>query len=218
MNLSNLSAIWLAAAATVGILLAYEIALLVVQWRNPQSLARAVHVRLREEWFAALSQHAGSEILAVQTLRNSMMSATMTASTAALGLMAAATLAAPSLSTTLGTAVDAPAVSFTARLALELMLMVVLFASLVCSAMSVRYYNHAGFICTMPIHSNERQYWASTGVVYLRRAGLLYSWGLRYLLMVAPLLASMVYPFAGPVSALLVVIVLVGFDRFSLPK
>ena len=88
---------WLAALATVAILLFYEAALAIAQLRHPQRLARTAHAALREQWFAAVSQQTGSEILAVQTLCNSMMSATMTASTAVLGLMGTVTLAAPSL-------------------------------------------------------------------------------------------------------------------------
>lgn len=205
---------WLAGLMTVAILMIYEGALLLVQRRNPDRLARSAHATLREEWFAALSKQRGSEILAVQTLRNSLMSATMTASTAALGLMGAATLAAPSLNSSFGTG-DAVSGYFTVRLALELVLMTILFASLVCSAMAVRYYNHAGFISSMPVDSEERRRWSPTGAVYLRRAGLLYSWGLRHLLMVAPILASIVYPLAGPVAAVVVIAALLGFDRFT---
>jgi hypothetical protein len=49
----------------------------------------------------------------------------------------------------------------------------------------------------------------------VRRAGILYSWGLRHLILVAPLLAAIVWPLAGPPAALLVVGVLYGFDRFG---
>ena len=52
----------------------------------------------------ALSRQPGSEILAIQTLRNSVMSATMTASTAVLGLMGTVSLAAPSLDASFGSA------------------------------------------------------------------------------------------------------------------
>ncbi len=214
--MSSLTA-WLAAGITVGVLVAYELALLWLQRRSPAMLARSAHANLREEWFAALSKQKGSEILAVQTLRNSLMSATMTASTAALGLIGAATLLAPSLNSSFGT-FDNMVNNFTARLAMELVLMGVLFASLVCSAMAVRYYNHAGFILSMPIGSEERIRWGPTAVAYLRRAGLLYSWGLRHLLMVAPLLVCIVYPLAGPVAALLVVAALFAFDRFQADK
>jgi hypothetical protein len=204
---------WLAAAVTVSILAAYETALALAGRRSPERLARSAHATLRQEWFAAVSAQKGSEILAVQTLRNSLMSATMTASTAALGLMGAATLAAPSLHASLG---EMPGLAgFTPRLALELVLLALLFASLLSSVMAVRYYNHAGFIGGMPVDSEARERWNHAGRTYVRRAGILYSWGLKHLILVAPILASLVYPAAGPVAALGVVAALMGFDRFA---
>jgi len=205
--------VWLATLATVVLLFGYEAVMAVAQRRRPDRMARSAHAALREEWFSAVSQHQGSEILAVQTLRNSLMSATMTASTAVLGLMGTVTLAAPSLHVSFGEAAVLP--SFTPRLVLELLLLALLFASLACSAMAVRYYNHAGFISGMPVASEARQRWAPAGAAYVRRAGLLYSWGLRHLILVAPILASLLHPFAGPVAAVLVVMVLTGFDRFG---
>lgn len=199
----------LAAALTVAILLAYEAALLLVQRRSPARLARSAHARLREEWYGAVSRLPGSELLAVQTLRNALMSATMTASTAALGLVASVTLAAPSLPAA------AAGFAFTPRTALELVLTALLFASLVCSAMALRYYLHAGFICSMPVGSEERARWSATAVTYLRRAGLLYSWGLRHLMMVAPILAALAHPPAGPAAALLLLGALLLSDRFT---
>ena len=205
---------WLAAGITVVMLVAYELSLLWIQRRRPTALARLAHANLREEWFEALSTQRGSEILAVQTLRNSLMSATMTASTAALGLIGSATLLAPSINSSFGT-FDSMERHFTARLVMELVLMAVLFTSLVCSAMAVRYYNHAGFILSMPVGSEARGRWGPTAVAYLRRAGLLYSWGLRHLLMVAPVLVFIIYPWAGPLAAAPVVAVLFAFDRFQ---
>jgi len=202
---------WLASLATIVILLVYEVELVVVDRRDPGRLARAAHTSLREEWFAAVSGQQGTEILAVQTLRNSLMSATMTASTAALGLMGTASLALPSLHEGFGAAAGIPVLS--AQLVLQLVLMALLFASLVASAMAVRYYNHVGFISGMPVESAERKRWAEAGVAYVRRAGILYSWGLRFLILVAPILAAIVHPWAGPIAAVLVVAVLWGFDR-----
>jgi len=204
---------WLASLATIVILLVYELGLLVVGRRDPGSLARAAHASLREEWFAAVSAQQGTEILAVQTLRNSLMSATMTASTSALGLMGTATLALPSLHEGFGAAAGIPVLS--AQLVLQLVLMALLFASLVASAMAVRYYNLVGFISGMPVQSAERKRWAESGVAYIRRAGILYSWGLRFLILVAPILAAIVHPWAGPIAAVLVVAVLWSFDRFG---
>ncbi len=203
--------VWLATLATVVVLVGYEFVLATVQRHRPDRVARSAHAALREEWFTAVSAHPGSEILAVQTLRNSLMSATMTASTAVLGLLGTITLAAPSLNASLVEVAQSHSV--TPRLMLELLLITLLFASLVCSAMAVRYYNHVGFISGMPVGSEARQRWASTGLAYVRRAGVLYSWGLRHLVLVAPILACLLHPFAGPVAALLVVVALSRFDR-----
>ena len=204
---------WLATLATFAVLLAYEVVLTVAQRRRPERMARSAHAALREDWFIAVSQQKGSEILAVQTLRNSLMSATMTASTAMLGLIGTVTLAAPSLHASFGEAVMLPSV--TPRLVLELLLLALLFASLVCSAMAVRYYNHVGFISGMPVESVARRRWAEAGTAYVRRAGVLYSWGLRHLILVAPILACLLHPLAGPLAAVLVVVVLVRFDQVA---
>ena len=189
----------------------YEMVLIVAQRRLPGRMARSAHAALREDWFIAVSQQKGSEILAVQTLRNSLMSATMTASTAMLGLIGTVTLAAPSLHASFGGLAMLPNV--TPRLVLELLLLALLFASLVCSAMAVRYYNHVGFISGMPVESEARSRWAQAGTTYVRRAGVLYSWGLRHLILVAPILACLLHPFAGPIAAVLLAVVLGRFDR-----
>lgn len=208
----NLS--WISALATVAILVLYELALVIGQRLRPERLARSAHAKLREEWFLAVALERGSELLAVQTLRNSLMSATMTASTAVLGLMGTVTLAAPSLHASLSGA--AVLTEFTPRLALELTLLALLFASLVSSVMAVRYYNHAGFICAMPVGSPVREHWTPAGAHYVRRAGVLYGWGLRHLVMVAPLVASILLPVAGPLAALVVVAVMSSIDRVGI--
>lgn len=204
---------WVAAGATMGLLIVYEAALAWGHRAQPAALARNGHALLREDWFAAVSAHPGSEILAVQTLRNSLMSATMTASTAALALMGTATLAAPALHAALEPA--SGVAWLTPRFMLELLLMAQLFASLVLSVMAVRYYNHAGFVSAMPVGSEPRRRWNDAGRVYVRRAGVLYSWGLRHLVLITPVLAGIVHPLAGPVTAVVVMLVLTGFDRFG---
>ena len=207
---------WLALLVTVAVLAGYEVFLMIMQRRDPARLARSAHANLRQEWFAAVSAQNGSEILAVQTLRNSLMSATMTASTAVLGLIGTATMAAPSLHVSFDGAVFRLK-DLNVPLALELVLMTLLFASLVSSTMAVRFYNHAGFISAMPVGSEARRRWSAVGSAYVRRAGLLYSWGLRHLILVAPILASILHPFAGPPAAVAIVVVLYGFDRADTP-
>jgi hypothetical protein len=203
---------WLVDLTTIGILLSYELYFVWFERHRPARFARSAHAGMREDWFRALSAQSGSELLLVQTLRNSLMSATMTASTAALGLIGTVTISAAALHETferVGSVRDA----ITPRLALEFVLLSLLFASLMSSAMAVRFYNHVGFIGGLPVGSAERKRWSAVGIKYVRRAGILYSWGLRHLVVVAPVLASILHPAAGPVAALVVVGVLLHFDR-----
>jgi hypothetical protein len=74
------------------IFVAYESWVLQVGRRRAQRMARYAHARMRSDWAAVLSERPGFEIVAVQTLRNSLMSATIIASTAALGSMGTITL------------------------------------------------------------------------------------------------------------------------------
>ena len=67
----------------------------------------------------------------------------------------------------------------------------------------------------MPVDSEARKQWTSAGTLYVRKAGVLYSRGLRQLVLVAPVVAFILHPAAGPVAALLVATVLFGFDRFQ---
>lgn len=198
---------WVAIAVSTLIVAIYELVLAREVRRSPESRARSAHGLMRSEWVAALEAQPGFEIVAVQTLRNSLMSATITASTAALALMGSLSFTAASGDEVVGMRV------LTTRAALELMLLSTLFASFVCSAMAMRYYNHAGFAMSLPAKSEPRRRRMPMAVAYVRRAGVLYSWGLRFFLYMAPILAGLVSEPAMPLAALVLVLVLRRFDR-----
>lgn len=197
---------WLAIAATVALVGGYELRLALLARRSPAATARSAHALLRGEWVEALSSQPGSEIVAVQTLRNSLMSATISASTAALALMGTITLAAQG-------AAASPLHPFAPRGAAELLLVATLFASYVCSAMAMRYFNHAGFALSLPVRSEQRERRLPLAVGYVKRAGVLYSWGLRCFLFAAPIVAGLLSPPAMPLAALALLFVLRAFDR-----
>ena len=67
----------------------------------------------------------------------------------------------------------------------------------------------------MPVDSAARKRWEQAGVRYVRRAGVLYGVGLRQLVLVVPVVAAMLLPMAGPITAVLVAGVLFSFDRYS---
>lgn len=190
----------------VAIMVAYTLYLALLA----RTVAWRTHGQLRQDWLDAMSAQPGSEILAVQTLRNSVMTATMTASTAALGLMGALGLAAPALRT-LSESGGSPVL--TPALAGEITVILLLVLTLVSTTLSIRYYHHTGFVCAMPVGSPMRARWMETGRMHLRYAGVLYSVGLRSLVWVTPFLAGMVWHIAGVVVGLLVFFALYLADR-----
>lgn len=184
--------------------------------RHPERMARYAHARMRVAWVASMKAQPGSEIVAVQALRNSLMSATIAASTAALALMGTVTLAGSQVASSI--ALLGPTGSLSPRILLEGLLIITLFASYVCSATAMRYFNHAGFAMSMPVGSAERAQWLPLASAQVERAGLLYSWGLRSFLMVTPLVAGIVNPWLMPPVTLLLMGVLWAFDAPALPR
>lgn len=199
---------WSIAAVGLGVVvvLAYELSQRRAARRNPRATARSAHRLMRGEWVEVLSRQPGSEIVAVQALRNSLMSATITASTAALVLVSFVSLGAtrdPARYASI------PVIERT----LELALGVDLFAAYVCSAMAMRYYHHAGFVMSLPIGAPERGAREGFAAAYLERAGLLYGWSLRCFLFAAPIAVGALQPLLMPVVAVALVVVLAFYDR-----
>lgn len=193
---------WAAIVASGLLVGGYEAQLARTGRRNPTATARSAHRMMRGAWVEALSTQPGSELLAVQALRNSLMSATINASTAALALMGSVSLMASRGARTLSP-----------RLAIELALAALLFAAYVCSAFAMRYYHHAGYAMSLPVDSPERRARTALATMYVQSGGTLYSWSLRCFLFVAPLVAAMLDPLLTPIAAAALVFVLSRFDR-----
>jgi hypothetical protein len=202
---------WWYVSLTFLVLLGYEAMMAWRERRNPDQVGRTYHVLLRQAWFEAVSTQQGSEVLAVQTIRNSLMSSTMIASTAALGLMGTMTLAAPSLHVYLPDWLHGQG-DVVIRRTLLLALMSLLFGSLISAMMAMRYFNHAGYISAMPVGSEARKKWHVSGVAYLNRAGLSYSWSVHFLLLLMPVVACILYPAAGLGCAVIWAVLMFLFD------
>lgn len=202
---------WLPLIFSVLLFLAYESYVLWIGRTRPERMARYAHARMRVAWVHALGKSKGSEIVAVQTLRNSLMSATIVASTAALALMGSVSLAGPTVaSRLLHLQPDDP---LGPRVVTEGLLMAVLFVSYVCASWSMRFFNHASFAMSMPVDSPERAAWLPLAVSHVERAGLFYSWALRTFLMIAPIVAGILNPLSMPPMTVGLVVVLWLFDQ-----
>jgi len=205
------AAAWGSLGASLLLILFYEVRAHRVSRRDPTHQARFVNARMRATWVQAIAAQPGFEIVAVQALRNSLMAATVAASSAALALMAGLTLGGASLAAGLARLPEggvAPLHVLMVALAIGL-----LFASYVCSAMSMRYLGNASLVVSMPAASAERKRMNPLAVDYVQRAGRLYGWALRLFLMVVPAVTGVVQPLALLPATMALLVALHFFDQ-----
>lgn len=202
---------WGSLALSLAMILAYEVWAHRLGRDDPSHQARFINSRMRAIWAQVLSQRAGFEIVAVQALRNTLMSATLAASTAALTLMAALTLGGATLANSLTHLPEAGVSPL--HVLLGSVAVLTLFASYVCAAMSMRFYGNATLVVSMPVGSPERERLNPLASDYVQRAGRLYSWSLRLFLMVVPAVAGVVNPLALVPATTALLVALWFFDR-----
>jgi uncharacterized membrane protein len=152
MNIETIVA-WAFFSLSLMLLVGYEWRIHHIGQKQPERLARYANAKLRMHWVASMGDKPGFEIVAVQALRNSLMAASISASTAALAVMGALSMLGASLFSNLTRWSGENALPTV----LQAMLVGLLFASYVCSAMSTRHYSHASFIMSMPVGQPERQ-------------------------------------------------------------
>lgn len=215
MNFSEFIAASLTEWINIGAcLLAFALYELYLRWtgmRAPMKTARSAHAAIRGQWVRHVMSRPGSEILVVQTLRNSVMAASFMATTAMLALSATLTFAG------LGNpehalwrsarAGNIDAMVFVTKL---LLLGGCFFVSFVFSAMAVRFFNHTGYLITGTGDAARTQ---TLAIAYLNRAGHYYSLGLRAFFACIPFLAGLFSTWLLLPATLLLILILYWFDR-----
>lgn len=169
----------IAVGLSLALFVAYHVFLRFMNQRDPTYTVQRVNARVRLQWVeGVMSQN--KDILAVQTLRNSTMAATFLASTSVILVMGSLTL----LAGDLANARSNPK---------QLVLLLDLFVAFYGFAMSIRRYNHVGYMVGMP-SALERGLTPAHVAKHLDRAADLYSLGMRALHLLIPI----VFWFFGP--------------------
>lgn len=194
MNALGLAGEELAAvAASVVLLLGYHVFIFVKRRQNPEYTVQGTNERIRQAWVRGVMQQ-GKDILAVQTLRNSTMAATFLASTSVVLVMGILNLLAKG---------DPLATESGFKL---LLILLDLFVAFFGFAMSIRLFNHAGYMLGVP-GAAERDESAPVRVVrHLNRAAAYYSAGMRAFYFLIPL----VFWFFGSWALVVATVALVG--------
>lgn len=179
----------LSLALSALLLLGYHVVLGIRERRDPSYTVQAINRTARSAWVEHIMQE-GKDILAVQTLRNSTMAATFLASTAVLMVIGVLTLSGQSdkLETTwhsLNVFGARHAGLWTFKL---LFLLVDLFFAFFSFAMSIRIFNHVGYMINIPLANAHKVFTPRHVATHLNRAGHFYWLGMRAYYFAVPLL------------------------------
>jgi uncharacterized membrane protein len=196
---------WIAAALSGALFSGYHVLLRYKSARNPDYSIQSLSARVRTQWVAAVMQQS-KDILAVQTLRNSTMAATLMASTSVVLVLALLNILLQSHTL----AADSRAKLFCALLAL--------FVAFFQFAMAIRLYNHVGYMLGLPMNTElmntePSALSASRIVVYLNRGASHFSLGLRAYYAFVPLVVWFFGAWPFVIATAGVVLVMFLIDR-----
>ncbi len=182
--------------------------------RSPSFTVQAVNRIARTAWVENVMRE-GKDILAVQTLRNSTMAATFLASTAVFMIIGVLTLSGQSdkLDATWH-ALNLFGAKHPELWMLKLIcLLLDLFFAFFSFAMSIRVFNHVGYMINVPLAMNHKSITPDHVAIHLNRAGHFYSMGMRAYYFVVPLLFWLFGPHLMLVATIGLVFVLYRLDR-----
>jgi uncharacterized membrane protein len=205
---------WANIVACLIVFALYELYIRWVTSRTPMKTARSAHAAIRSNWVKSVMSRRGTEILVVQTLRNSVMAASFMATTAVLALSATLTLAGVGSPKNelwqSARAGNSESIVFAAKL---LLLAGSFFISFLFMAMAVRFFNHVAYLITSDAGLDESTRKQALAIAYLNRAGHYYSYGLRAFFACIPFLAGLFSSFLMLPATLVLILILHWFDR-----
>ena len=182
---------------------------------NPAYTVQSVNMIARTAWVETIMQDEKNGVLAVQTLRNSTMAATFLASTSVLLIMGVLTLSEQ------GEKLEAHwhalnmigAINPMLWMVKLLLLLLDLFVAFFSFSMSIRIFNHVGFMINVPLRLNHKMITPAHVATHLNRAGHFYSLGMRSYYFLVPLVFWLFGPHFMLVATIVMLIVLYRIDR-----
>ncbi|WP_162084045.1 DUF599 domain-containing protein [Sulfuriferula nivalis] len=182
--------------------------------KRPTYTVQAVNRIARTAWVETIMNER-RDVLAVQTLRNSTMAATFLASTAVLLIIGVLNLSgeAEKLNTTWHALNAVGATNNSIWLIKLLVLLSDLFVAFFCFSMSIRLYNHVGFMINVPLTLNHKMISPPHVASHLNRAGKFYSIGMRAYYFSVPMVFWLFGPHFMVAATILLIFVLYFIDR-----
>jgi uncharacterized membrane protein len=196
------------------LLVLYQVFLVANERRDPTYSVRAVNTLARTAWVESVMTH-GKDILAVQTLRNSTMAATFLASTSVLLIIGVLSLSGQGdkLEATWHTLNLFGARHAELWIVKLLFLLLDLFFAFFSFSMSIRVFNHVGYMINVPLSLNHKSISSAHVASHLNRAGRFYSLGMRAYYYAVPLVFWLFGPHFMLLATLVLIVVLYRIDR-----
>lgn len=190
------------------LLLAYYLYLSRRTHREPKSSVHALNARVREQWVEMVMADNEMGILAIQTLRNSVMAANFMASTSILLMIGTLNISEKFGQWALDWHPYALAQHFSSELwQLKLCLLLLDFSiAFYCFSMAIRFFNHVGYMINLPVNSCPDKGLYQQTCAFLNRAGRYYSLGTRTFFFSLPVILW----FFGPYFFILATLALIG--------
>jgi uncharacterized membrane protein len=187
----------LAAALALGggLLLAYQLYVHRREKRQPGFATQSLNALSRTRWVECVMHGEHKDVLAVQTLRNSVMAASIMASTAILLVIGTLNLGADDarLERMLTVFSRLPAGGRNDHALIMLLLLADFFTAFFMFSMAIRFYNHVGYMINLP-PTDTSTFPPYRVAAYLNRAGRFYSLGTRAFYMCVPLVFGLFGP------------------------
>jgi len=203
----------LAALISVILLAGYELFLRRKLKSDPLYSIQAVNSRARSAWVQGVMEERGKDVLAIQTLRNSIMGPTFLASTAVLLILGVLSLSGQSekLNEVWGV-FNMFEQGHQLWLAKLLLLALDYFVAFFCFSSAVRLFIHVGYMINVPAtHHNVIS--PRTVAVFLNRAGFYHMLGMRAYYYSVPLVFWLFGPHFLLAATVLLVAVMFHLDR-----
>ena len=199
--------------ASAALIIAYHLFLRAKIRKNPTYTVQTINTIARTAWVETIMREK-KDILAVQTLRNSTMAATFLASTSVLLIIGVLTLSeGDKLQASWHVLNIVGAKHPVLWLVKIISLLLDLFVAFFSFSMSIRIFNHVGYMINVPLELKHRMITPAHVATHLNRAGNFYSIGMRAYYFTVPLVFWLFGPHFMFVSTIGLLIVLHRIDR-----
>jgi uncharacterized membrane protein len=203
------------AGVSLALIVGYHLFLRIMLKSDPLYTIQAVNATARAAWVETVMSAGNKDVLAVQTLRNSIMGATFLSSTAVLLIIGTLTLSGQreNLASTwhaLNVFGATHAELWLTKLLVLLLDMLVAFFSF---AQAIRLYHHVGYMINVPMTMKHRALSPRHVALHLNRAGSFYAIGMRAYYVAVPLVFWLFGPHFMLLSTLILIPILYYLDR-----